>query len=283
MTAAALPELWTDWCAVTSRSEDAISEAALQDFARQASPSQRLLRQLRRAASDDDPVVATAWPAEHRADASSLRRLLSRGDVLVHDRGTDWILRLRLRRMLFIAVLVAPASHGGLELTRSQVRALRPHDLRRLRPIIGVSEEPDSCPACVAWSWLEVIGTNSGWSRTGLRTLAHRRDEQVPGHRHERPDASSDWLTCVGVLPAIDRWGWVDPYSSLHPSSMSVIVRAIEALLEGPEPVPTPEPEPGPKAPVREFTDEEREAVYARADELTARVSAILLEYEGRH
>lgn len=64
---------------------------------------------------------------------------------------------------------------------------------------------------------------------------------------------------------------------------MSVIVRAIEALLEGPEPVPTPEPEPGPKAPVREFTDEEREAVYARADELTARVSAILLEYEGRH
>lgn len=281
MTIPALPELWSDWCAVARVPEERVDDALLQAFARQAGPSKAVLERLRRAtAPPEEPAVAPAWPTAHGRDTSSLRRLLARGDLLVRDRVTDWQLRLRLGRMLFVAVLIAPASHGGLGLTRSEVRSLRPDGVQRLRPRIGVAEEPASCPACAAWSWLEVIGTNSGWSRTGLRSLAHRRDDQVVGHRHELPDPSPDWLTCVGVLPAIDRWGWMDPYSSLHPSSMSIVVRAIDALLDGPAPVPTPEPEPC--APVREFTDAEREEVYARADELTARVAAILLEYEQR-
>ncbi|QOT16791.1 hypothetical protein [Paenarthrobacter sp. YJN-5] len=281
MTTAALPELWSDWCAVARVPEDRIDDASLQAFALQSGPSKAVLDRLRRAAAPaGESSAATAWPTIHSRDPSSLRRLLARGDVLVRDRGTDWQLRLRLRRMLFVAVLIAPASHGGLGLTRSEIRQLRPEDVQRLRPRIGVAEDPASCPACAVWSWLEVIGTNSGWSRTGLRSLAHRRDDQMAGHRHELPDPSPDWLTCVGVLPAIDRWGWMDPYSSLHPSSMSVVVRAIDALLDGPGPMPTPEPEP--RAPVREFTDAEREEVYARADELTARVAAILVEYEQR-
>lgn len=263
-------------CSAPVVPEERVDDASLELFSRQAGPSKTVLARLRRSVAPVEPV--TAWPREHRADPSSLRRLVSQAETIAGDRATHWPLRLRLRRMAFAAVLIAPASHGGLGLTRSEVRSLRPADVQRLRPRIGVAEDPSECPACAAWSWLEVIGNNSGWSRPGVRSLAHRRDDDKKSHRHELPDASPDWLTCVGVLPAIDRWGWVDPYSSLHPSSLSVVVRAMVALLEGPAPVPTPDPEP--RAPVKRFSEAEREEIFARADELTSRVAAILLEYE---
>lgn len=277
MTTTALPELWTDWCSAVGAPGEKIDEEALRRFSLQAGPSKAVLDRLRRMIVPSEPP--TAWPREHRADPASLQILIARTEVIISDRATHWALRLRLRRMLFAALLVAPATHGGLGLTRSQVRELRPADVQRLRSRIGVTEDPSWCPACAAWSWLEVIGTNSGCSSAGVRSLAHRRDEAL-GHRHELPDPSPDWKACVGVLPAIDRWGWVDPYSSLHPSSLSAVARAMGALLAGPAPVPSPEPEP--RAPVREFSEEEREAIFARADELTSRVAAILLEHEQR-
>lgn len=277
MTTAALPELWTDWCCASGVPEDGVDEDSLALFSRQARPSKAVLSRLRRAIAPARPA-APAWPREHRGDPSSLRRLVSRTDVMVQDWATHWSLRLRLRRMLFAAVLVAPPSHGGLGLSRAEVRDLRPAGLERLRPSVGVADDPGSCPACAVWLWLEVIGTNNGWSRTGVKSLAHRRDEEIGAHRHELPDPSPDWRMCVGVLPAIDRWGWVDPYSSLHPSSLSVVLRAVDALLEGPAPVPTPPPEP--RAPAKEISEEEQERIFARADELTSRVAAILLEYE---
>lgn len=276
MTTAALPELWTDWCCASGVPEDGIDEESLALFSRQARPSKTVLARLRRTIAPAG-AGAPAWPREHRGDPSSLRRLLARADVMIQDRSTHWSLRLKLRRMLFAAVLVAPASHGGLGLSRAEARDLRPASLERLRPKIGVADDPDACPACAVWSWLEIIGTNNAWFRGGVRSLAHRRGAEAEGHRHEMPDPSPDWRMCLGVLPAIDRWGWVDPYSSLHPSSLSVVLRAVHALLEGPSPVPSPEPEP--RAPVREISDEEREAIFARADAVTARVEAILREH----
>lgn len=152
--------------------------------------------------------------------------------------------------------------------------------MRRLRPGIGVADDPASCPACAAWSWLDVIGANNGWSHGAVRALAHRRDGGGEEHRHLRPDASPDWNLCVGMLPAVDRWGYVDTYSSMHPSSLSAVISAMGLVLEGPEPVPAPEPEPRPDAPRRRISpEEEGERILARADELTRRVAEILKEY----
>ncbi|WP_181273688.1 hypothetical protein [Brevibacterium oceani] len=272
----ALPELWTDWCYAAGVAEDKINETSLMQFSRQARPSKMTLSKLRRAIA---PVgtEAPAWPREHRADSSSLHRLISRTDVMIQDWTTSWPLRLRLRRMLFAAVLVAPSAHGGLGLNRAEVRSLRPADLEHLRDRIGVADDTSSCPACAVWSWLEIIGTNNGWSQAAVRSLAHRRDGNTQGHRHELPDTSPDWRMCIGMLPSIDRWGWIDGYSSVHPSSLSMIINAMSVVLEGSEPVPAPEPKP--RAPVRELSYADMEAIFARADEVTARAQDLLREY----
>lgn len=275
---AVLPALWTDWCKATGAAEARVDEDLLERFSRQASPSKAVLARLRHRIGPAEPVAPT-WPHEHHDDKGSLRRLIRRTTVMVQDPATHWMLRLRLRRMLFAAVLLAPRTHGGLGLNRAQARQLRPATLERLRPRVGVAGEPGSCPACAVWSWLDVIGTNNGWSHGAVRVLGHRRDQEGTEHRHELPDTSPDWHLCIGLLPAIDRWGYVNTYSSLHPSSLSAVASAMATLLEGPPPVPAPMPEPCPARPRRAVSGEEEAAILARADELNARVTRILAEY----
>lgn len=278
MTLTAFPELWVDWCSVAGVPVERVDEPTLSLFSLQASPSRTMLASLRRRIAPER-VAAPAWPRAHRDDPESLHRLVGRATVLIQDPETHWVLRLRLRRMLFAAVLIAPPSHGGLSLDRAGALGLRSDGMLRLRPRIGVASEPDSCPACAVWSWLDVIGTNNGWSHGAVRALAHRRDEETGEHRHLCADASPDWLHCVGMLPAVDRWGYLDRYSSMHPSSLSAIVRAMNMLLEGSAPAPAPVPEPTAIRPRREISPEEEARIHARADELTARVAAILSEY----
>ncbi len=228
------------------------------------------------------PVVAPAWPRAHWDDPESLRRLVKRATVHVQDPATHWVFRLRLRRMLFAAVLIAPPRHGGLGLDRAGALGLRHDGMKQLRPRIGIAPDPQSCPACAVWSWLEVVGTYNGWSQGAVRALGHRRDEAGGEHRHLLPDASPDWHLCVGMLPAVDRWGWIDSYSSMHPSSLSAVISAMSLVLEGPEPVPAPVPQPRPIgqiSPSRKISREEERRILARADELTARVAKILREY----
>ncbi|MFC9354070.1 hypothetical protein [Arthrobacter sp. NPDC057013] len=85
------------------------------------------------------------------------------------------------------------------------------------------------------------------------------------------------------MLPAVDRWGWIDAYRSMHRSSLSAVISAVALLLDGPEPAP----DPGPAAaavqasPRRQMTREEEERILKRADELTARVEVILREFDA--
>jgi hypothetical protein len=185
-----------------------------------------------------------------------------------------------MRRMLFTAVLLAPRSHGGLGLDRTGALRLRPERMRELRRSIGTVEDPSACPACATWSWLDVIGTNSGWSHGSVRALGHHRDEEGPAHRHLQSDPNPDWYPCIGMLPAVDRWGWIDAYRSMHPSSLSAVISAAALLLDGPESAAGPGPgaaamQASPRLPM---TREEEERILKRADELTARVEAILRE-----
>lgn len=179
----ATPELWQDWCAVTGTAEDQLDEATLQRFAATSGASRKTLATLRgrRAAGEQSTgepssAAAPAWPAEQRDEPTSLQRLITHGSTIIATGSTGWIARLRMRRLLFAAVLLEPSGHGGLGLSRSQARALTPSRLATLREQVGTSDEEDACPACAVWSWLEIIGTNNGWSPSTVRALGRRRD-----------------------------------------------------------------------------------------------------------
>ncbi|BAS11934.1 hypothetical protein AHiyo8_02370 [Arthrobacter sp. Hiyo8] len=113
------PNLWTDWCAVTNTAQECRDDAVLTRFKKQAGASQRLISQLRSPRTNHESR-ATAWPAAHHEESDALERLLRLGSILANSRQTFWIERLRLRRMMFAAVLLAPACQGGLGLTRDR-------------------------------------------------------------------------------------------------------------------------------------------------------------------
>jgi len=221
-----------------------------------------------------------AWPAEHREDEGSLPRLLARGTVLGEHPDADWLERLRLRRLLFTGVLLAPASHGGLGLSRPQVHTLTPNRLERLRPTIGRAEDASGCPTCTVCSWIEIVGANYDWSRSLVRDVVRRPDSgREPAHRCKRPDPYPDWLMSPVVLAGIDRWGWIEPWTPMHPASVSGLVHAIRALLDGPAPRPAPAVVDAPASPPRRISPEEEAEIHARADEALARVTDALAEF----
>lgn len=267
--------LWVDWCAVTGTSLEDRDPATLDRFARQASPSQRALAALRPVRVLDGP----AWPVEHRGDTGSLHRLLIRGTVLGDHPDIAWLSRLRLRRLLFAGVLLAPASHGGLGLSRPQIQALTPDRLQRLRPTIARTEGTNDCPACAVWSWIEVVGANYDWSRSLVRNVIRRRSGRETAHNHEQPDPYPDWHMSPVVLAGIDRWGWIEPWIPMHPASISRLVRAIRALLDGPAPQPAPAVVYTPAPPPRLIDPEEEAEIHARADEVLAQVEDALAEF----
>lgn len=255
---------------------DRRNEETLAQFSRQAGPSQAVLKSLR------PPAVmpaAPAWPPALRESGSALEKLIRNGSWRIHDADIHWTTRLRLRRLLFTAVLIAPTDQGGLALNRDQVCAFVPDRLQTLRSRIGSTGDPASCPACALWSWLEVLGTNNAWSHASVRALAHRRDDSPDEHRHLLVDTNPDWHYCTGMLPAIDRWGYVDPYVSMHRSSLSVLINAMATMIA--TPVVRSRPcEPPPRQPARHITSEEEQEILTRADEINARIATILDQYE---
>ncbi|MEU3624848.1 hypothetical protein BS329_18035 [Amycolatopsis coloradensis] len=279
MTDPVLPDLWLDWCAVTGNPVDRRDEATLDRFSEQVAPSRKLLNTLRPAT----PAPAPAWPSVLLGDVTVLSRLVHGGTSRINDPDVDWITRLRLRRLVFAAVLLAPPDQGGLGLSRTLVRGLTPERLQSLRPVIGRTTDEADCPACAVWSWLEVIGTNNDWSQDAVRALGHQRDTVADEeqHRHERDDPSPGWLDWPdypNLLPAIDQWGYLDRYGSMHPSSLSGLVHAMATLIDSPD-VQRRRIEPEPVGGKRHITAEEEAAILTRADEVNARVIRILEEY----
>ena len=284
MTAASL-DLWEDWCSVTRTPPECRDDAVLRRFAKQTSASQRMLSALRPPLTNQK-TKATAWPEVHHKEPDALKRLLRHGSVLANNRQTFWIERLRLRRMMFAAVLLAPADQGGLGLTRDRALNLSPDVFQELRPLIGTAVQEAACPACAVWSWLQILGTNASWSSAMVRSLAKRSgvtSENDAAHHHELDDPNPEWLDwadCPNLLPGIDRWGYLYRYSSMHRSSLSGVIAVMAMLLEAPrrqslDPLPAPEPHT-----IRHVTPKEEAAILARADELNKRVAALLASFE---
>lgn len=130
MTVPAAPALWLDWCAVTGTDPASRDTEVQSRFARRVSAPRRVLNLLR---ARHEPVMAPAWP-DALDGPEALQRVLDRGGALAGRRDTGCIERLRLRRLLFAAVLLAPPVQGGLGLTRQTALDLTPAGLHA-RPV----------------------------------------------------------------------------------------------------------------------------------------------------
>lgn len=125
------------------------------------------------------------------------------------------------------------------------------------------------------------------WARTaaGHTALsehwATKRDDLTgQAHRHDRPDPSPDWQDHPGLLPAIDQWGYIDQYASMHVSSLSVLIQTMTTVIESAfVPAVAPDPMPRPAA-WRRIIPEEEAAIFVRADELNARIAELLEQYD---
>lgn len=276
-TTTILPGLWLDWCTVTGTPAALRDEVTLARFMRQAHPSRSVLAALRPPAAKRSP----AWPATLHKDSNALHQLLRAGWHLSQGMNTPWSTRLRTRRLLFGAVLIAPEAQGGLGLTRAETRSLTPHRIEAHLPGLETSADQVECMSCAVWFWLDVLGANSDWGRGGIRQLIHQRKLRTNCSQHPgiAPSAAwKDWPNFANLVPAIDRRGWVEPYSSLHPSSLSTLIGQLELLYEAP-PEPADEPLPQPPAAASRISPEEEASILARADEINARVAALLREY----
>lgn len=281
-----LPSLWLDWCAVTGTPPDRYDDQiTLKLFVRQTRPSRVVLTGLKRLLHDqtDQPQAAPAWPAGLHLSVT-LRQI----GRLVAQPETYWSDRLRLHRLAFVAVLIAPNQHGGLGLTRDAVRDLTPAQFTGPRATVRTSAAPESCPACASWRWLEVLATNNGWSQASVRDLG-RRNSRLAGPAHDcaLPDPSRDWLDCAVMVPNIDRWGWINQSDTgLHPSSLSALISRLQQFGTqsiSTTAVPSPRPDHGDDVhrPTRTLSPEEEQEILGRADEQNRRVQQLLRDYGG--
>src|SRR5699024_11524296 len=71
----------------------------------------------------------------------------------------------------------------------------------------------------------------------------------------------------------------IEPWTPMHPASVSGLVHAIRALLDGPAPRPAPAVVDAPASPPRRISPEEEAEIHARADEVLARVTDALAEF----
>lgn len=129
--------------------------------------------------------------------------------------------------------------------------------------------------------WLAVLAVRVRWGTRGairmeLRTLrelnsaVHHDDALQVGHLRE-----ISWLDQRHLVPAIDRWGALDRFRSLHPPSLSVVLRALTLLVHTPSPE-IPRTVDVPFVPARRFTDQEFEDILAHADQVNKRVRDLL-------
>jgi hypothetical protein len=283
-----LPSLWLDWCEVTGTPPDRYADqTTLTQFTHHAKPSRAVLNGLGRLLRDRPslPHHALAWPA-----GLHLQGTLRQISHVVARPETFWCDRLRLRRLAFVAVLIAPSQQSGLGLPRRTVRDLTPAQFAALRSDIDelVTPEPDGCAACATWEWLEVLGTNNGWSQASVRSLGHRYSRPVgPGHACARPDPSRDWHDCAVMVPHIDRWGWIDQSDiGLHPSSLSVLTGQLQrfgtqGISTGAVPSPRSDHDDDAHLPNRTVSPEEEQQILRRADEQNRRVQQLLRDYGG--
>lgn len=272
-----MPSLWSDWCAVVGVNPENLDKHTIRRFQRMAQPSQAVLAQLRIQHTKPKRIAPT-WPQTLRDNEQALTRVLRSGTASVQLAGSDWQHRVRLRRMLAVAVLIAPVDAGGAALSRAEITELRPPRMSALRQQLATDPEPACCPRCAIWSWLQVVGMNRHWSRAAVREHESFPDRlEVGMHRHELEDPEPDWALWneeASLMPAMDQWGYLELHTSLHPSSLSVVIAQIADLGMRPAPKQIPMHPARPPAAADEprITAQREREILAEADALEARM-----------
>lgn len=251
-------QLFLDWCTAAGASSLPADRATITAFLTEL-PAGRSTRLARIAA------IRRAHASAGLADPYPTCPIdLSPDPVLPEILGAvtvrGWPMGVTGRRDGFLLVLYA-----GLHLTRRRIRALVAADIAAgvgWASIAGRSvvrtASPGDCPVCAITRWLRVLGIaeRSGWWAVKSQMAGQFPEpaDAADAHDCDRP-VGAGWRRAELLLPAIDRYGFMDGEAPLTVRSISTLSIRRRALAQEPaaEPseltlpvvaLPAAEPEP---------------------------------------
>lgn len=235
MSGSSIWTLWADWSAATERDALIYDEDALGRFwaSLRLSESTRIKRthELRRAFEARQIPVPPLTPSRMSAwRVGPAWAPLEQALAAIPTAG--WPHGFRGRRDAFLSVCL----HEGL--TRDDIRFLGPKAISWRTPgelvingsSVPISDDPDSCAACAVARWMKAIALADIRGRGSLRqTLILQQDRRV---NHVCQEESDDkWQNVHWTLvPAIDRYGWIDTGRSMSARSISAVVAYRQAI-----------------------------------------------------
>ena len=269
--------LWADWCVATGRSPQAVTEEALALFGAQVGGDHRGdIRATLRAAGVPWPVEEAPrdpWRAVEpglAGLAESLRRCpLAGWPVGYRGRRDAWLLVLtrgiRLCRREALAVSAADVAATGDGLTVAGMPVAR-------------GEDPATCRECTVVRWFRAVAEERRRGRSAVRemlTRARTHEGHVCGHL---PGVPPDAV----LSPAIDQHGWVSDWRPMSPRALTEVLALRCASDPAPEPASVEHrARAAPVHPFDETTFERLDAACRRADQVNARVAALLGDTEA--
>lgn len=281
--------LFQDWCTATDRTVNAADAADLAAFITELPAKPAILhRRLQHiqtrlglipAGLPRPVVVAPArpgppWPSYTDALAA-----------LRHEWYPDGI---AARRDALILVLTA---HG---FTRNRIRRLQPSDITTFpAPVVDGLDLPEHpnpalCARCALTRWLAILDAYRDRARRDIEEFLTDARNATARARHDCRDHLGDgWNSAPAIIPAIDRHGAIAPTSPVTGRALTgILTRRFTRGPASAEPAPLLEPAaalPIGQRPSREDLDtigDLYEQVETQADELNARIQALLADLE---
>lgn len=301
-------QLWRDWCAAASVDPADVSDLHLARFQHDVTVSRRQLAELRATARERGDLEPAALPdpwAGIEADFEPLQTCLR------SCRRSGWPAGYRGRRDAWLLLLTR-----GLRLTRRRALDVTARDLQQPWTLVGKEltrgDAPATCHRCVAVRWLQCRQEEHDWGRSSVGQLLVAatafEHQHLCAQRDLGTSALPDWIT---LAPSLDQHGWI---SSTHrrldqndrdstlvqapmtPRSLTCVLAT--RCLPGPRSAASGQ-EGGPaevQGPLREVSDidpgahpdsdrefdettlDRLDEACDRADEINARVAALLAE-----
>lgn len=274
--------LWADWCTATGHDATTPTPDALERFATQVPGTAAALvpgevaRRTLPLPPGPDPWVSI------EPNWAPLRTALTRCPAY------GWPRAVPGRRDAWLLVATR-----GLRLTRRHAVGLRAHDLPSLLDRLPTPSLGEPCARCIALRWLDVVDTHAQWSRASVRTKVWTRPpgtwspasigSAVPCNRScdSLPTLLAGLPGHTVIAPAVDRHGWWTDWRPLSARALtSILAHRCDPYGAAPA---VDEPVSESPRPVAEFDDstfDRLDAAISAADEVNARLEALLAEYD---
>lgn len=276
--------LWCDWCAAFEHDARDLAPAALHRFATHVpGVNLDLLHRAARKRGVEPRLRLDPWEGVEE-NWVSLSQSLGRCPT------SGWPHAVPGRRDAWLVVLTR-----HLRMSRLNAARQRGRNVLRIVEALPTDHVDDVCLRCVVKRWVEVVATQSLWSRASVRELVWPRSGLAFGTAARPCDGGCgdierlmDQVPAHAIMaPAIDRHGW---WADWRPMSARAVTNVLAARCQplGEEPAldetlcdPVTAEQ---QASDHEFTDEtfdRLDAAMARADEVNARLEALLREHGG--